>query len=76
MANKRCGTCKFWPAKVDKNGRRIFSGNPSYLCKFEFGPAPVMPTCVPMTGYGAFKWPPDRRYTDAKDGENCPFWHA
>lgn len=75
MTNKRCATCEHWNARLDKRGRRILAGRPAYACK---APLPEMfdlPACIRQVTYGfGFRWPPERSFMEADQGQDCTFW--
>lgn len=63
---KRCGTCKHWDARTDKNGRRINRAEICRRCVYPEIEWPDMPECQSLQTW--------RMSMMATDGTNCPVW--
>ena len=73
MPNKSCKTCKYLRVKPDKLGRRVVRKNESYLCD---APLPTLKIPDSIRLSWQFKWPPDRRYMQGVEGNECDTWEA
>jgi len=65
---KRCGTCKYYDATVNKNGSRKNSPHFGHRCLYPEIQLPAMPECQSFESRRARMCP--------TDGENCKVWEA
>lgn len=73
MNQVRCGTCAFWPARVNKIGRRVVAGS-AYRCTVEIE-KPTLPASVTMRDR-VVHYEQQKQYTEGEDGSGCPKWRT
>lgn len=65
-SKQRCGTCKHWDARTDKNGRRLAHPDFASRCIYPEINWPDMPECQSLETR--------RIRMTATDGANCDVW--